>query len=90
MDLYINLWKLIYFVPHDVNSNVDSDGHEDILYDSYCESKYFPCSSIKIGGTPQSTQDNKTVENYDLIQLTDSKFLPHQCLIAATSLITIR
>jgi hypothetical protein len=50
---------------------------EDILYDSYCESKYFPCSSIKIGGTPQSTQDNKTVENYDLIQLTDSKFLPY-------------
>ena len=50
---------------------------EDILYDLYCESKYFPCSSVKIGGTPQSTQDNESVEKYDLLQLTDCKFLPY-------------
>jgi hypothetical protein len=50
---------------------------QDILFDSYCESKYFPCSSVKIGGTPQSTQHNESVEKYDLIQLTDCNFLPY-------------
>ena len=47
------------------------------LYDEYMEHKNTPSSRIKVGGTPTSTQDEDTVQDYDLIQLTDSKFLPY-------------
>lgn len=47
------------------------------LYDIYMEHEKTPSSRIKIGGTPTSTQDEDTVQEYDLIQLTDSQFLPY-------------
>jgi len=47
------------------------------LYDIYMEHKHTPSSRIKVGGTPTSTQDEDDVQEYDLIQLTDSQFLPY-------------
>ena len=47
------------------------------LYDIYMEHQNTPSSRIKVGGTPTSTQDEDSVQDYDLIQLTDTQFLPY-------------
>jgi uncharacterized protein YwqG len=47
------------------------------LIDKYYYHEYTPDSSIKVGGTPVSTQYEDSVESYDLIQLTHTTFLPY-------------
>jgi len=47
------------------------------LYDEYTEHENCPSQMIKVGGTPVSTQDEDRVQKYDLIQLTNTFFLPY-------------
>ena len=49
---------------------------EHILNDAYYDHKLYPSCGIKVGGTPQSTQ-NCDYSDYDLIQITESKYLPY-------------
>jgi uncharacterized protein YwqG len=67
LSMKFNIPKYIY------NTN------NDLYYAYYSKfeaAKYYPSTSIKIGGTPQSTQGN-LYTSHDLLQLSDSMYLPY-------------
>ena len=53
--------------------NIDGDA----IFDTYYNSNKAPNSHIKVGGTPASTQDEDTVQPYNLLQLTCCKWMPY-------------
>lgn len=50
---------------------------EDDIFDAYYDSKKAPNQHIKVEGTPASTQDEDTVQPYNLLQITDCKWMPY-------------
>jgi len=57
--------------------NIQELKYGDITFNAYYDSKKSPNSKIKVGGTPVSTQDEDTVQEYTLLQLTDCQWLPY-------------
>lgn len=60
-----------------LNSSLNNNQQEKV-YQKYSKSKYAPSPSIKIGGTPIDIQGNSIVEKFNLIQLTDTDYLPFE------------
>ena len=57
--------------------NIEELKYGDDNFDAYYDSKKSPNTHIKVGGTPASTQDEDSVQEYNLLQLTDCKWLPY-------------
>ena len=49
----------------------------EATYDAYYNSKKSPNQHIKVGGTPTATQNEDIVQPYNLLQLTDCKWMPY-------------
>jgi uncharacterized protein YwqG len=68
------------FIMKELDINIDYY-HENyqIMHDSYYDNEFAPHSGIKVGGTPCFTQsfDEKMVNTYSFLQLTDQSILPH-------------
>jgi len=68
------------FILKELDINIDYQ-HENyqIMHDSYYDHELAPHSGIKVGGTPCFTQsfNEKMVETYSFLQLTDQSILPH-------------
>ena len=56
-------------------------GDDNTLYNGLQKAFYdhdlAPASGVKVGGTPLSTQDQDFVQNYDLIQIEETSYLPY-------------
>lgn len=57
--------------------NIEDANYGDHNFDAYYNSNKAPNHRIKVGGTPTSTQDEDTVQEYNLLQLTDCKWMPY-------------
>ena len=68
------------FILKELDINIDyHHKNYQIIHDSYYDHELAPHSGIKVGGTPCFTQyfDEKMVNNYSFLQLTDQNILPH-------------
>ena len=68
------------FILKELDINIDYyHVNYQIMNDSYYNNKFAPHSRIKVGGTPCFTQsfDEKMVETYSFLQLTEQSILPH-------------
>jgi len=65
-----------YFGINDYQYHEDNRIYNQ-LSSIFYDHKYGPSSGVKVGGTPLSTQDHEFVQNYDLIQLEYTTFLPY-------------
>lgn len=68
------------FIMKELDINIDYyHKNYKIMHDSYYDNEFAPHSGIKVGGTPCFTQsfDEKMVNTYSFLQLTDQSILPH-------------
>ncbi len=77
----INSWNKDYELKqldyYKEKFNIEELNYEDVNFNAYYDSKKSPNTKVKVGGTPASTQDENTVQEYNLLQLTDCKWLPY-------------
>ena len=68
------------FILKELDINIDLyHVYNQIINEFYCDNKFVPYSGIKVGGTPCFTQsfDEKMVNTYSFLQLTDQSILPY-------------
>ena len=69
---YEDVYRKLYGKLNSVNSINEE------IYNKYEKSKYCPSLEIKVGGTPQAIQDEETVKDYQLLQLSQTPYSPFQ------------
>lgn len=75
-DKELKYYEEIYLKLYGKSNSVNSINEE--LYHKYEKSKFAPSVGIKVGGTPQATQDEEIVKDFQLLQLSQTTYAPFE------------